>query len=57
MAHLFDLVEILLIPECCIKLHKFWHYSTELGTNSYSRDQIVYQFFNQYSITIRIELI
>ncbi len=29
----------------CIELHKFWHYSTDLGTNSYGRDQIVYQIF------------
>jgi len=29
----------------CIKLHKFWHYLTNLGTNTYDRDQIVYQFF------------
>ncbi len=41
----------------CIKLHKFWHYLTDLGTNSYGRDQIVYHFFYRYSITIRIELI
>ena len=40
-----------------IKLHTFWHYSTDLGTNSYGRDQIVYQFVYQYSITIHIELI
>jgi hypothetical protein len=39
----------------CIELHKFWHYSTDLGTNGYGSDQIVYQFFNQYSITIHIE--
>ncbi len=41
----------------CIELHKFWYYSTDLGTNSYSRDQIVYQFFYLYLITICIELI
>ncbi len=41
----------------CIKLHKFWHYSTDLGTNSYHRDQIVCQFFYRYLITIRIESI
>ncbi len=29
----------------CSELHKFWHYSTDLGTNSYSRDQIACQFF------------
>ncbi len=28
----------------CIELLKFWHYSADLGTNSYCRDQIVYQF-------------
>jgi hypothetical protein len=28
-----------------MELHKFWHYLTDLGMNSYSRDQIVYQYF------------
>jgi hypothetical protein len=26
----------------CIKLHKFWHYLTDLGTNSYGKEQIIY---------------
>ena len=29
----------------CIELHKFWHYSTDLGMNSYGRDQIVSRMF------------
>jgi hypothetical protein len=41
----------------CIELHKFWHYSTNLGINSYGRDQIVYQFFYRYLIIICIESI
>ncbi len=40
IAHLFDLTVL-----NCIELHKFWHYSTNLGMNSYSRDQTVSQIF------------
>ncbi len=58
IAHLFDLTEIYdSRVSNCIELHKFWHYSTDLGTNSYSRDRIVYWFFYQYLITIHIESI